>query len=96
MASAISAGFFDLAPMATLGVFAAIRVILTATLGSSFGQRVVGIGVRRLDGRIPSILQAIARTIGLCLLVPAVVTVREDGRGLHDVWAGTRLIRLGG
>lgn len=95
IASAISAGFFDFHSLVTLGLFALERVLLTATLGSSFGQRVVGLGVRRLDGRVPSILQAVLRTAALCLIVPVGVTSREDGRGLHDVWAGTRLIRLG-
>jgi uncharacterized RDD family membrane protein YckC len=96
IASAISAGFFDFDSMVTLGLFVLERVLLTATLGSSFGQRVVGLGVRRLDGRVPSILQALLRTAALCLVVPVGVTSREDGRGLHDVWAGTQLVRLGG
>lgn len=95
LASAISAGFFDWDPMVTLLIFVLERVLLTFTLGSSFGQRIAGLGVRRLDGRVPSILQALVRTLALCLVVPAGVTSREDGRGLHDVWAGTRLIRLG-
>ena len=95
LASAISAGFFDWDPMVTLLIFVIERVLLTATLGSSFGQRIVGLGVRRLDQRVPSILQALLRTIALCLIVPVGITSREDGRGLHDVWAGTRLIRLG-
>ena len=95
LASAISAGFFDWEPMVTLLIFVVERVLLTATLGSSFGQRIVGLGVRRLDERVPSLLQALVRTLALCLIVPVGVTSREDGRGLHDVWAGTRLIRLG-
>jgi uncharacterized RDD family membrane protein YckC len=94
LASGISAGFFDFAPMATLAVFAVMRVLLTATLGSSIGQRLLGLGVRRDDGRIPSVLQALARTVALCLVVPVGITTR-DGRGMHDVWARTRLVRLG-
>ncbi|MFV0253980.1 MAG: RDD family protein [Beutenbergiaceae bacterium] len=94
LASVISAGFFDYHPLATLAVFFGMRVILTATLGSSFGQRICDLGIRRLPGGTPSILQALARTGALCLIVPAGVTSRADGRGLHDVWAGTRLVRL--
>jgi uncharacterized RDD family membrane protein YckC len=33
------------------------------------------------------------RTLLLCLFVPAVV-VGRDGRGLHDLAAGTRIVRL--
>lgn len=94
VASAISAGFFDLDPIATLVIFVAERVLLTATLGSSFGQRLVGLGVRRSNGTVPSLLQALGRTLALCLVIPAGITSREDGRGLHDIWAGTRLVRL--
>ncbi|MFV0425778.1 MAG: RDD family protein [Beutenbergiaceae bacterium] len=95
LASAVSAGFFDYHPMATLAVFFGMRVILSATLGSSFGQRICGIGIRRATGGIPSIAQALIRTVALCLVVPVGVTSRSDGRGLHDVWAGTHLERLG-
>lgn len=94
LASAVSAGFFAFEPSATLAVFVLMRVLLTATLGSSFGQRVLAVGVRRLDGRVPSVLQALGRTLALCLIVPVGVTDRRDGRGLHDVWAGTVLVRL--
>lgn len=95
MASAISAGFFRFDPVATLAIFVVQVVLLTATLGSSFGQRVTGMGVRRLDGRLPSIGQSLVRTLGLCLIIPVGVTSRDDRRGMHDIWAGTRLVRLG-
>jgi len=32
------------------------------------------------------------RTVSLCLVIPAVVW-GLDGRGLHDVWAGTQIVR---
>lgn len=95
LSSAISAGFFDFDALATLAIFVVSRVLLTATLGSSFGQRLLGLGVRRLDGRVPSILQALVRTLALCLVIPVGITSRIDGRGMHDQWAGTRLLRLG-
>ena len=37
-------------------------------------------------------LRALVRTIGLCLVIPAVVW-GSDGRGLHDRWAGTDVVR---
>jgi uncharacterized RDD family membrane protein YckC len=67
---------------------------MSATLGSSFGQRLTGLGLRRLDGRPPTLGQALVRTLALCLIVPVGITSRVDGRGMHDTWAGTRLIRL--
>ena len=94
VATAISAGFFRFDPIATLVVFVIEVVLLTGTLGSSFGQRVTGMGVRRLDARLPSIGQSLVRTLALCLVIPVGVTSREDQRGMHDVWAGTRLVRL--
>lgn len=92
LASLISAGFFGYDPMATLAVFAVMTVLLVGTLGSTIGHRVCGIGVRRLDGDLPGLLRALVRTIGLCLVIPAVVW-GPDGRGLHDRWAGTDVVR---
>ena len=40
----------------------------------------------------PGFLSALARTILLCLVVPAVVW-DSDGRGLHDRVAGTAIVR---
>jgi len=94
LASAISAGFFGFDAMATLGIFALSTFLLVATLGSTIGHRLAGIGVRTLDGRAPGPLRALARTLALCLVIPAVVTDRS-GRGLHDIWAGTCLVRTG-
>lgn len=94
VATAISAGFFAFDPLATLVIFVLEVAIMSATLGSSFGQRLTGLGLRRLDGRPPTLGQALVRTLALCLIVPVGITSRVDGRGMHDTWAGTRLIRL--
>lgn len=95
MATAISAGFFRFDPIATLAIFVVQVSLLSATLGSSFGQRLTGMGVRRGDGRQPTLGQALVRTLALCLIIPVGITSREDGRGMHDIWAGTHLVRLG-
>lgn len=92
-AVAISMGFFDFAAMATLGVFALMTFILVATLGASIGHVVCGLAVRRGPGQLPGVGRAFVRTVLLCLVIPAVVW-GPDGRGLHDVVAGTTITRI--
>ncbi|MDQ1668901.1 MAG: hypothetical protein QOE40_962 [Actinomycetota bacterium] len=65
-------------------IFAAENIVLLPTLGSTFGMRVVRIGVRSLDGGRPlSPLPALVRTLLLCVVVPAVIWDSQY-RGLHD------------
>ncbi|MCG2623879.1 RDD family protein [Arthrobacter sp. I2-34] len=75
-----------------LAVFAAEQIMLVGTLGYSFGHRLLGIHVRKLDGGAPGPLAAIVRTLLLCLVVPALV-FDPDQRGLHDRAMGTVLVR---
>ncbi|MPV37657.1 RDD family protein [Georgenia subflava] len=93
IASAISAGFFAYDPLATLGVFAVMTWLMLATLSASIGHVVLGLGVRT-PGRGPAgPLRALVRTVALCLVIPAVIW-GPDGRGLHDMWAGTVITRI--
>lgn len=92
LAMAISAGFLDNHPLATLGVFAVMTWLLLATRGATIGHTVLGMRVRAIDGGAASPLQVLIRTACLCLVIPAVVW-GLDGRGLHDVWAGTHIVR---
>lgn len=96
LASAISAGFFSYDPLATLGVFAAVTLLLLCTLGATIGHRLFGLRVYRMDTGTSPIapLQALIRTVCLLLLLPAAIA-STDGRGLHDVWAGTFIDRFG-
>ena len=102
---AISAGFFDAAPMATLAVFAAENLLLVGTVGYTVGHRLLGLQVRpappagrtpgsatAVDGVAPGLVRAGVRTVLLCLVIPAVVW-DADGRSLHDRAAGTVLVR---
>ncbi|ACQ80112.1 RDD domain containing protein [Beutenbergia cavernae DSM 12333] len=92
LASAISAGFFAFDSWATLAIFAAMTLILVATLGSTIGHRVLGLRVVRADdGGHPGIVSAIVRTVALCLVIPAVIWDSE-GVSLHDRWARTRIV----
>ena len=77
-----------------LGVFAVMHLLLVGTVGFTIGHRIAGLQVRSLSGTgrvLP--LQAIVRTLLLCLFIPAVVWDR-DGRGLHDKVPGTVIVRL--
>jgi uncharacterized RDD family membrane protein YckC len=77
----------------TLGIFAAQVALFTWLSGSSFGQRLFGLQVVRVDGRgAPGLLRALGRTLLLCLAVPPLVWDR-DQRGLHDRLVGTVLLR---
>lgn len=71
------------------------NVVLLTTLGSTFGQRLLGLQLRRLDGGRPGLLPVLVRSVLLCLAVPALIWDR-DGRGLHDKAAGTVLVRTPG
>ncbi|WP_230976620.1 RDD family protein [Georgenia wutianyii] len=92
IANAISAGFLDNDPLATLGVFAVMTWLLLATRGATIGHTLLGLQVCTVDGGPVSPLQALIRTVSLCVVVPAVVW-GLDGRGLHEVWAGTTIVR---
>jgi uncharacterized RDD family membrane protein YckC len=65
---------------------------LTALVGGSFGQLACRIAVVRLDGRPVNLLQALLRTLLICLVIPPLVFNR-DQRGLHDLAVGTVTVR---
>jgi len=74
-----------------VGVFALENLLLVSLTGSTVGHRLFGMQVWQVrPGAFP--LQVLIRTLLLCLVVPAVLTSR-DGRGFHDVGAGTRIVR---
>ncbi|PWD49870.1 RDD family protein [Serinibacter arcticus] len=95
IAVAISAGFFDYEPLVTLGIFAAMTLLLVGTVGFTIGHRLLGLRVYRIldGGSPPRPLQTLVRTLLVCLALPAVIP-GPDGRGLHDLAAGTRIDRF--
>jgi uncharacterized RDD family membrane protein YckC len=68
--------------------------VLTALLGGSFGKLVTRVRVVRHDdpSRPVSLLRALVRTVLTFLLVPPLLTF--EGRGLHDLAAGTRTVTI--
>src|SRR5919199_1327688 len=65
-------------------VFLVEVTLFTALAGGSFGQLALRIVVVRLDGRPVNLLQALLRTLLICLVIPPLVFNR-DNRGLHDL-----------
>lgn len=69
--------------------------LLTATRGGSFGKLVTRLRTVRADGdpRPLDPVRALARQILVALVIPPLV-FRPDGRGLHDLAAGTATTTL--
>ncbi len=78
--------------MATMLVFALEVIVFTWLIAGSFGQRIMGLVVVRMDGGRLAIWRVAIRTVLLCLVIPAVV-YDQYGRGLHDRAAGSICIR---
>lgn len=76
-----------------LELFAFQIVVLTSLIGGSFGQHLLGIGVRRIDGQRLTVPAVLVRTLLILLVIPAVIYDR-DGRGLHDKAVGSAVQRI--
>ena len=78
----------DAARLVPMLVFLTEVTLFTALMSASFGQLALRIVVVRLDRRPVTILNALVRTVLICLVIPPVVFNR-DNRGLHDLAVGT-------
>ena len=74
-------------------VFIVEASVLTWLTGSSFGQRISGLGVAAIDGGRLPLWRALVRNFLICLVLPAVV-YDNQGRGLHDRLAGTYVVKV--
>ena len=92
----VAVGVLDGNPngLGTLALFVLESALFTALAGGSFGKLATRLRVVRNDGsgRPVSLLRALGRSVLIALLVPPLLTF--DGRGLHDVVAGTRTVAL--
>lgn len=97
LAYLISLAFFSAAPwqtdpFITLGLFAAEQTVFLWIFAGSAGHLVCGLRVVPLQPGWIGWWRPIVRTLLLCLFIPAVIWDR-DQRGLHDLAAGTVLVR---
>ncbi len=76
-----------------LGLLLLVHLIGVTLGGASFGHRLLGLRVVPVHGQWVTPLRSAVRAALLCLVIPPIV-VGKDGRGLHDVLAGTTIIRL--
>jgi uncharacterized RDD family membrane protein YckC len=80
--------------LGTLALFVLESALFTAVAGASFGKLATRVRVIR-SGRSAqpvSLLRALVRSVLVALLIPPLLTF--DGRGLHDVAAGTRTVTI--
>lgn len=80
--------------LGTLGLFVVESALFTAIAGGSFGKLAARVRVVRNDGsgRPVTLIPALVRSVLVALLVPPLLTF--DGRGLHDLAARTRTVRI--
>ena len=78
----------------TLIVFATEVTLFTWMMGSSFGQRIVGLRVIDFySDSNPTFVQSVFRTFLIVVLVPPLLADAE-GRGLYDRLAKTKIIKI--
>lgn len=78
-----------------LGVYVVETALFTWLLGGSFGKVATGLRVLPADGLLRPLnpLRLLARQVLIALVVPPLV-FKSDGRGLHDVAAGTATVTV--
>jgi uncharacterized RDD family membrane protein YckC len=77
---------------ASLLLFMGEQIVLLALLGGGVGHLLMGLRLVRVDGSWAGWWRPVLRTVLLVVIIPAVIW-DSDQRGLHDVFAGTMLIR---
>lgn len=92
IAALISWAFFHYGEVASLVIFAVLQIVFIATIGGSVGHRLVGLRVVKVGGGWIGLWRPIVRTVLLAVLLPALIW-NVDHRGLHDIAAGTMVIR---
>lgn len=78
------------------GVLFVEHVLMVALTGQTFGMRLLGLKVLRLKdvSTVPGFLTALLRTVPLLLSIGLTGFFTRDGRGLHDLAAGSVVVRV--
>ncbi len=71
-----------------LGLFVLESTVFVTLVGGSFGHLMTRLRVSRLNGARVAPLQSLVRAVLVALVIPPLV-FRPDGRGLHDIAAGS-------
>lgn len=77
----------------TLLVYVLENALFTTLVGGSFGQLATRLRVVRSDGGRLDPARALLRSAMIALVIPPLV-FRPDGRGLHDMAAGSHVVPL--
>lgn len=77
----------------TLGIFFVMVTLPTAFSGRTLGKTATSLAVVGEDGRPIGLVRAALRTALVCLVVPPLV-MDEQRRGMHDVFAHARVVRV--
>lgn len=98
LATIVSLGFFRTGPwqtdpLVTLAIFAAVQIVFLLLLNGGVGHVVLGMRVVPVKPGPLGIWRPFVRTLLLCLAIPALIW-DKDQRGLHDLVAGTVLVRI--
>jgi uncharacterized RDD family membrane protein YckC len=75
-----------------LTVFFVESALLSWLTGGSFGQLLSRIAVVRFDAQPLGLPRALLRAVLVCVVLPALI-ISTDRRGLHDLAAGTVVIK---
>lgn len=76
-----------------LGLLFLVNLVGVTLGGASFGHRIMGLRVLPVHGVWVTPPRATIRAALLCLFIPPMIVLSDDGRGLHDRGAGTRIVR---
>nr|WP_155048783.1 RDD family protein [Microbacterium sp. ZXX196] len=88
----LSMAFFDYAWWSTLALFVVIQALFVPTAGGSPGHRIWGLRVVRRGGGWVGPWRPLVRAALIALVIPAAIW-DENRLGLHDLLAGTAIVR---
>lgn len=98
ISNALTATIVERTPAATsflpLGLLLLLHLVGVTLGGASFGHRLLRLRVVPMHGEWVTPLRSALRAALLCLVIPPIIVLSDDGRGLHDRAAGTRIVRI--